>query len=134
LADKRTVDTSFIFVYGGLMRGFDLHDHIAHATFIGDGWTDGRLVVVGRYPGLVDGAGAVAGEIYRLEDAAADLEALDDLEDFDPANPEKSAYLRCAREVRTKDGSVISAWVYLYNADPSDAPVVTSGDWRHHPT
>jgi gamma-glutamylcyclotransferase (GGCT)/AIG2-like uncharacterized protein YtfP len=130
LADKRTVDTAFIFVYGGLMRGFDLHHYMAGASFIGEGWIAGRLVALGRYPGLLDGDGKVRGELYRLDDAAASLEALDDLEDFDPADPDKSEYLRVVREVHAEDGKIISAWVYIYNGDASTAPVITSGDWR----
>jgi gamma-glutamylcyclotransferase (GGCT)/AIG2-like uncharacterized protein YtfP len=130
LADKRTVDTALIFVYGGLMRGFDLHHYLAGATFIAAGWTAGRLVALGRYPGLLDGDGKVIGEIYRLEDVAASLEALDDLEEFDPADPQQSVYLRIVRDVHVDDGATMSAWVYVYNRDASTAPVIKSGDWR----
>ena len=129
MADKRTVDTAFIFVYGGLMRGFDLHHYLAGATFVGEGWVAGRLVSVGRYPGLLDGDGQVSGEIYRLEDAAS-LEALDDLEEFDPADPERSEYLRIVRDVHGENGATVSAWLYLYNRDASTAPDITSGNWR----
>jgi gamma-glutamylcyclotransferase (GGCT)/AIG2-like uncharacterized protein YtfP len=130
LADKRTVDTAFIFVYGGLMRGFDLHHYLSGATFIGEGWIAGRLVALGRYPGLLDGDGKVIGEIYRLEDVAASLEALDDLEEFDPADPRQSVYLRVVRDVHGEDGATMSAWVYVYNRDASTAPFIRNGDWR----
>ena len=111
------------------MRGFNLHHYLAGATFVGEGWVAGRLVSVGRYPGLLDGDGEVSGEIYRLEDVAS-LEALDDLEEFDPADPERSEYLRIVRDVHGENGATVSAWVYLYNRDASTAPDVTSGNWR----
>lgn len=112
------------------MRGFDLHHYMAGASFIGEGWMTGRLVDLGRYPGMLDGNGNVMGEIYRLDDIAASLEALDDLEEFDPADPDNSLYLRVVRDVRCDDGSITSAWVYLYNRDTANAPAVKSGDWR----
>lgn len=113
-----------------MMRGFDLHHYLAGATFIAEGWIAGRLVALGHYPGLLDGDGKVRGEIYRLDDVAASLEALDDLEEFDPADPERSEYLRIVRDVYGEDGAITSAWVYLYNRDASTAPVIKSGDWR----
>ncbi len=112
------------------MRGCDLHQYLAGATFVGEGWTQGTLLAVDRYPALIDGDGQVAGELYRLEDSAVSLEALDDLEDFDPANAEDSLYVRTVRDVHGKDGSLVRAWVYLYNKDTSAAPRITSGDWR----
>ena len=116
------------------MRGFDLHHYLAGSTYIGDGWVAGQLISLGRYPGLLDGDGKVSGEIYRLEDVAASLEALDDLEDFDPADPDRCIYLRVIRDVHGEDGAITSAWVYVYNGDASAAPVIKSGDWRRSPT
>ena len=114
------------------MRGSHLHHHLAGATFIGDGRTTGTLVSFGRYPGLLEGDGEVKGEIYRLgTDAAAALEALDEVEGFDPADPERSEYVRELRDVRPQEGAAMVAWVYLYNADASHAPVVRDGDWRN---
>ncbi len=112
------------------MRGFDLHHHLAGASFVAEGWTQGTLVALGRYPGLIDGAGRVAGEVYRLEDPAASLEALDDLEEFDPADPANSAYRRVMRDVEAADGSVTRAWVYVYNRATTGMPVVDGGQWR----
>jgi gamma-glutamylcyclotransferase (GGCT)/AIG2-like uncharacterized protein YtfP len=131
LGGEQTADNAFIFIYGSLMRGFDLHHYIAGATFVGTGSTRGMLVALGHYPGLIDGAGQVQGEIYRLDDAAR-LEALDDLEEYDPANPEGSDYLRMERDVVRTDGSTLRAWVYVYNRDTAGSAVVTSGDWRRY--
>jgi gamma-glutamylcyclotransferase (GGCT)/AIG2-like uncharacterized protein YtfP len=130
LADERPAQTVLIFVYGVLMRGFDLHHHMAGAVFEGLGWTSGTLVDLGRYPGLRDGEGRVEGELYRLEDPAASLEALDDVEAFDPADPQNSEYLRVVRDVHALDGTIAPAWVYLYNRATAGLPVVKGGDWR----
>lgn len=130
LADDQSADAAFIFVYGGLMRGFDLHHHMAGAAFVGEGWVRGTLVSLGRYPGLLSGDGEVHGEVYRLDDAAADLEALDDLEDFDPGDPGKSIYQRVRTDVHMPDGAIVRAWTYMYNQQPMGASRVKSGDWR----
>lgn len=112
------------------MRGFDLHHYLTGSTFVNEGWTPGLLVEVGRYPGLVEGDGRVAGELYALRDAPAMLEALDELEDFDPTNPQASIYLRALGDVHVRDGATARAWLYRYNCDPSKLAVVKSGDWR----
>ena len=116
------------------MQGLDLHHFMAGARFAGVGTAQGALVSLGRYPGMIEGSGSVAGEIYELRDPAASIEALDELEEFDPANPETSEYLRTTRDVRMDDGSVIRAWLYIYNRDPAGMPVVAGGDWRSFAT
>lgn len=120
-----------LFAYGALMQGMYLHHHLAGATFAGRGWTRGRLVALGDHPGLIDGMDEVRGELYRLRDAAATLEALDDLEGFDPADPQSSLYVRVGADVHI-EGGVIRAWMYRYNKDPGQAPLVSSGDWRSY--
>ena len=114
------------------MRGFDLHHYLAGAVFVDSATVRGRLLSLGRYPGLVDGVDTVQGELYRLSDPPTALEALDDLEEFDPSNPDSSPYLRTSAVVKTSDGSAIAAWVYRYNQPIAGVPVIASGDWRSH--
>jgi len=128
-AHERDPERALLFIYGGLMRGFDLHHYMMGATFIGQGRVHGKLVTLGRYPGLIDGTGDVRGELYQLDDPAQ-LEALDDLEEYDPERPEQSEYIRAVREVRLDDGRTCSAWVYVYNRDAKDCPAIATGDWR----
>lgn len=132
MADNRGVEIAFVFVYGGLMRGCDLHSYMAGAAFVDEGWTDGTLVVLDRYPGLVEGDGKVLGEIYKLADNTAMLEALDDLEDFNPGDPDASTYQRQLRQVHANDGSVVDAWTYVYHRDVAGLQVVSDGDWRKY--
>jgi gamma-glutamylcyclotransferase (GGCT)/AIG2-like uncharacterized protein YtfP len=124
-------DSEFVFVYGGLMRGFDLQHHMAGATFVSSATAQGRLYDVGAYPGMIEGDGTVRGELYRFSDIAVALEVLDEVEEYDPLDAMGSAYVRVVRAVRLeKDGSESPAWLYLYNRDVKGLPQIKSGDWR----
>ena len=65
------------------------------------------------YPALVPAPGqAVRGELFTIP--LADLKAFDAYEEFDPAQPEASTYLRRRQVVDTASGPV-RAWVYVWN-------------------
>ena len=85
----------------------------------------GLLLDLGAYPGLVDGAGEVAGDLLRLKDADAGR-LLDAFEDFDPSAPATSEYVR--RRVRLVAPKVW-AWVYAWNGDAEGRATVAGGDW-----
>ena len=119
-----------VFVYGGLMQGFGLHHYVAFAAFVARATTRGRLYVVGQYPGMTDGDGVVHGEVYRFGDIAVALEVLDEVEDYDPLDPDGSPYVRALRAVVTEDGKTLLAWTYLYNQDVKGLTPISSGDWR----
>lgn len=112
------------------MRGFESHHYLAGAVFVERAWTQGTLVSLGDYPGLIAGGACVNGELYRLGDAPAALEVLDDFEDFDPADPERSLFVRSLAEIHGESGGVVTAWLYLFNQDVAGAAVISSGDWR----
>jgi len=124
------LNPDFVFVYGGLMRGFDLHYHMASLEFVGQGTIEGTLLALGPYPGLVDGGGAVRGEVYRVDDMPSALEVLDDVEDYNPTDPDAGPYVRRIQPVRMDDGRIIDAWVYRYNRTAPGAAIVPDGDWR----
>jgi gamma-glutamylcyclotransferase (GGCT)/AIG2-like uncharacterized protein YtfP len=119
-----------VFVYGTLMRGCSLHHFLSDGRFDGEAVADGRLISLGEYPALIDGAGRIRGELYTFSDLPAALDVLDDLEEFDPANPEESEFVRDARRVRRSDGTELLAWLYIYNQPRGTAPIIPSGDWR----
>jgi gamma-glutamylcyclotransferase (GGCT)/AIG2-like uncharacterized protein YtfP len=121
---------SKVFVYGTLMREYSRHHVLADGIFDGEASTDGRLISLGEYPALIGGTGTVHGELYAFIDLPAALDVLDEVEDFDPANPEGSEFVRDALRVRRDDGTEIQAWVYVYNRPHESAPMVPSGDWR----
>jgi gamma-glutamylcyclotransferase (GGCT)/AIG2-like uncharacterized protein YtfP len=123
-------DSGFIFVYGALMRGCDLHHHMAGAAFVSLATARGRLYNVGAYPGMIEGDGEVRGELYRSDDEAVVLEVLDEVEGYDPLDSDASEYVRLKLDVRTDDGRAVSAWLYLYDREVKGLPQISSGDWR----
>jgi gamma-glutamylcyclotransferase (GGCT)/AIG2-like uncharacterized protein YtfP len=96
----------------------------------------GSLHDFGDYPGLVlDDAGWVAGELFRIPDLADRLPAVDRAEGYDPADDARSLYVRRRGSVRLDEGSSLDAWLYLYNdlwGPPGRGPRIPSGDWRAH--
>jgi len=112
------------------MRGFDLHHYLGGAVFLGTASIKGSLVLAGHYPGLIAGEQNVRGEVYRLAEPENDLETLDDVEDFDPIEPERSMYVRRSATVTLDSGEQLEAWVYFYNQPVAGLPVIEGGDWR----
>lgn len=125
-----TAAADLVFVYGLLMKGQELHAHVAGGTFVGEGSVRGVLWSFGRYPGLTDGDDEVRGELYRFDDLASALDVLDDVEEYDPSDPAGSLYVRSVRPVRTSTGQPVDAWTYVYNRAVADATRIASGDWR----
>jgi gamma-glutamylcyclotransferase (GGCT)/AIG2-like uncharacterized protein YtfP len=104
------------------MRGYGLHAVMAPGvTFVGPGTVGGRLLDLGRYPGLVDGAGRVRGEVYRLE-APELLPVLDREEGYN--------FERLRAGVILADGRRSRAWVYRYRGSRHRAVLIPHGDYR----
>ena len=104
------------------MRGYALHRVLApKSTFLGHGDVRGRLVDLGRYPGLIDGAGRVRGEIYRLNDPEL-LPVLDAEEGYNFERSRVVATLASGRHARV--------WVYRYRGPRDSAVPILDGDYR----
>ena len=93
----------------------------------------GRLLAVrdcdGWFPALVPGDGEVHGQVYAAsaDFSADDLAALDRYEEFDPASPETSWYLR--EIMALTSGEPVS--VYRMNGTPPATAVpIPGGDFR----
>ena len=108
------------------MRGFALNRVLAaRSTLLGDGAVRGRLLDLGRYPGLVVGAGRVHGEIYRLEDPEL-LPVLDREEGYN--------FVRRRAIVTLANGRRAGVWVYRYRGPQNRAVPIPDGDYRRvHP-
>ena len=124
------------FFYGTLQAG-NLNPAIAaiHARLIpqGPARITGALVAVSDqdcwFPALVPGDGEVHGTVYAAgpDFTAEDLAALDRYEEFDPAAPEASWYLREPRLLT--NGEPVT--VYRMNGvPPADAQPIPGGDFR----
>jgi gamma-glutamylcyclotransferase (GGCT)/AIG2-like uncharacterized protein YtfP len=91
---------------------------MAHGTI------QARLYDLGAYPGVIlddDALTPVPGQIFRVPDAAT-LAALDRYEDYRPADPAASLFLRTKAVVTLDDGSCQTCWVYVYNGPPPRDP------------
>jgi gamma-glutamylcyclotransferase (GGCT)/AIG2-like uncharacterized protein YtfP len=104
------------------MRGLPLHGVLARgATFVGAGTVAGRLLNLGRYPGLIAGRGRVRGELYRLDDPQL-LPVLDREEGYN--------FVRSIAIVTLARGRRVRAWTYRYRGPRERAVPIPHGDYR----
>jgi len=127
------------FFYGTLVAGsVNATAQAVHRRLrpLGAATARGRLHAIGDpagwYPALTPGDDAVHGRLYETLptfDAAA-LAALDAYENFDPAQPDASDYLRRGLRVRDDDGHTRMAQAYLWRPPiPANAREVPGGDF-----
>ena len=128
------------FFYGTLLAGSDnpvarfVHEKL---DLIGPAEARGGLHGVpdpeGWYPALVPGEGRAHGRLYAAKPSfsAADLARLDAYEDFDPARPEASLYVRQPVEVLGPDRTLGRADAYVFNQPlPAGSRPLPGGDFR----
>ena len=102
------------------------------AASLGPATTEGRLFDLGRYPGLVlpgTPATVVHGEMFALTDPGRSLRWLDAYEGIVPGKPGSGEYVRMERPVDLADGRRLTAFVYVYQRDVSNARLVPDGRW-----
>ncbi len=125
------------FFYGTLLDGSD--NPVAQAIHallepVGPATVRGALYAIpdalGWFPALVAGEGIAHGKVYAARPgfSAADLAGMDGYEDFDPASPATSLYVRQDLEL-TGGGT---AQVYVWNRPlPGGAePIVSGSFWE----
>jgi gamma-glutamylcyclotransferase (GGCT)/AIG2-like uncharacterized protein YtfP len=122
--------THALFIYGTLMPGLRLETEMHGARFIGTAQVSGRLVDVGRYPGLLPGDGSVSGEVYEADDAH--LARLDGVEGMVPGDRAASQYWR--EEVTVLSGPLQGKRVqtYVYNRPTDGCTPIPHGDYRRY--
>ena len=100
------------------------------ARFVGAAQVPGRLVDVGRYPGLLLGEGQVTGEVYEVDDVH--LARLDAVEDMVPGHRASSQYWR--EEVTVVSGPLQGRAVqtYVYNRSVEGCTPIPHGDYRRY--
>jgi gamma-glutamylcyclotransferase (GGCT)/AIG2-like uncharacterized protein YtfP len=128
-----------LFAYGSLRPALappSVRPLLRRLVELGPAWMPGRLCDLGLYPAAQldpDAETHIRGEVFQLPDARETLAALDDYEDFDPADPAASLYLRVRHPATLADGSQLLCWVYVYSLPPRDAMLIPDGDyvrWR----
>jgi gamma-glutamylcyclotransferase (GGCT)/AIG2-like uncharacterized protein YtfP len=111
------MDSRFLFVYGSLKRGGELHHHLARlgARFLGSACVDGERSRRGRFPGARPTSRSgkrLRGELFQLRWPARDLRVLDKVEGFIPGAPLRSEFGRAVAEIVLNNGEPRSAWIY----------------------
>jgi gamma-glutamylcyclotransferase (GGCT)/AIG2-like uncharacterized protein YtfP len=127
----------YVFFYGTLMTPFNRPGRQrvnSSMTFSGRGKIRAALFDLGIYPAAIptDDGSVVWGEVYEMHDPATVLNALDEIEGYQPSEPEQSLYMRVLIDVTLDTGRVQAAWAYFYNAPLGRAQRIESGDYLEH--
>ena len=135
LMPKGVEHPDHLFVYGTLLPELapaGWRELLSRCARVGRGSLPGRLYDLGDYPALVPdpaAPGRVTGHVLRLPEREDVLGELDGYEGFDPADPAGSLYLRLPCDVDLDDGTRLACWVYVYNREPGEAPLIPGGDY-----
>lgn len=137
--------TRNLFVYGTLRPAAEMHMGRAmrrrlsrESRLIGAAVLPGRLLDLGRYPGLVEtppapfaegGLSTVTGEILALDSPESTWPWLDEYEGYDPRDPKAGLYDRTIRTALSPGGTASEVWVYVLRQLPARQRYVASGDW-----
>jgi len=130
----------FLFVYGTLLTrargalGADMRARLKEESVsLGEAAIPGRLFSLGTFPIMLapdSPSDIVHGEVLRLPDPESVFVWLDPYEGITPGHRRQGEYERVRRTVRLAGGEELIAWVYLYVADPANAPLIPSGRWE----
>jgi gamma-glutamylcyclotransferase (GGCT)/AIG2-like uncharacterized protein YtfP len=125
-----------IFVYGTLLPHLApeaVANEVRQFSWVGQASACGRLYDLGAYPGaILDSATdtKIIGQVFQLPDNPAVLAALDAYEGIYYADPlSDSLFVRTTTTVTFLDGREMVCWIYVYNRDAGDAPLVAGGDY-----
>ncbi len=128
--------SDFLFAYGTLQPDYSppaIAHVVAKLELIGKGSARGVLYDLGGYPGAVldsHSKQTIHGVVFRLPEDATIWRELDAYEDFDPASPETSPFIRVLHPVVLATGDTLQCWVYVYNRDPGSARILPEGTYR----
>ncbi|PUE48550.1 gamma-glutamylcyclotransferase [Limnohabitans sp. 2KL-17] len=118
------------FIYGTLMPGFRLQAEMHGARFVGAAQVPGRLVDLGRYPGLLPGEGQVTGEVYEVDEVQ--LARLDAVEGLLPGDPAASPYWREMVTVLCGPMQGRQVQTYVYKSPSVGCVPIPHGDYRRY--
>lgn len=118
--------SELVFVYGSLKDGYPNHGVIERSERLGKAKTFDKkyhMKSFGYFPAVVDnGSYKIRGELYSVSDET--MRSLDHLES------NGYFYKREPTNVKTEDGQIVEAWMYVLLQDPpvSEENVETIGD------
>jgi len=128
--------SDFLFAYGTLQSGLapaHVAPFVAKLIPIGEGFVNGVVYDLGGHPGAVlnhSSQQRIIGIVYQLPEDASVLAEFDAYEEFDPAAPARSPFIRALHPVALNTGGTLQCWVYVYNQDPGSAPIIPGGKFR----
>lgn len=117
-----------LFVYGTLMRGFSRAHALSRSQYLGNGYIQGELYNIGRFPGVIEGKDHIVGELYETPDESLNL--LDQIEGYDPEFSPNCLYIRKSCTVYLDTGEITTATAYFYNRPVVDKEKIVHGDYR----
>lgn len=124
-----------LFVYGSLVSGFrhEAYSYIScYFTLIGDAMVRGKVYDLGPYPGALPSNDEhfIKGELYQVNNKHEFSWAIKQLDDYEGMLVEPGETPLFRREpVNVILGSTTAiAWIYWYNQDVTDKPLIQSGD------
>lgn len=122
--------SAYLFAYGTLRPDCapaEIAAAVARLRPVGHGFLRGWLYDLGDYPGAIPDPASphrIAGAIFRVPEEPDLLCQLDEYEGFDPQSPGTSLFVRVLQAVELAGGSTLNCWVYVFNRDPGDAPIL----------
>lgn len=126
---------SHVFVYGTLRIG-SAHPQARwlaeKAVHLGAATLPGQLVDLGAYPGLVAAkqtGNVVRGDVFRLPDNPAILDALDRYEGCRSYDPAPHEYKRIVATATLSNGQTVPCWTYTYLHPIHPFQIIPNGDW-----
>lgn len=138
MTSKLMPNPNVIFTYGTLRPGLgdrpEAQEFRATARHIGPARFQGKLYAIDWYPGVVDcsdPSSAVIGDIFEVGKNSDFFEKLDRYEGCSPEWQEPFEYVRTVRSVQ-HDGRMLPAWIYLFNWEITDQPLIESGNFADH--
>lgn len=125
----------YLFVYGTLSPNYapgEVANVVRRLRSVGAATVKGRLYDLGEYPGAILDASTrrkISGRVFALPEDQSVLKSLDEYEDYKPHDPDASLFVRKRATVKLDDGRELECWMYVYNRDPGNAPLVSGGDY-----
>lgn len=124
-----------LFAYGSLRRGFnsDAYEYISRFfQFAGDAKVKGKLYDLGPYPAAIPTTedSFIIGELYTANSQQEFSWAIGQLDDYEGVTPEPGEPQLYRRELADIfiNNSTTRAWIYWYNGNIGDSPLIAGGD------
>lgn len=128
--------SEFLFVYGTLRPGCapdEIANQAARLRLVGEASIQGNLYDLGHFPGALlsnDSVCRIPGLLFELPEDEHVLQALDEYEEFIPARPRESQFVRVRCEAQLKTGEAVTCWIYVYTRSIAAMQRIVDGVWR----